>query len=78
LNYYDGGIHGHRYGDWNFIKIEIDKLPISLQKKTLTRYGEIYRELLEIDPHRSRQRANIWLRKFVDKHKAVDNNLLPF
>ena len=67
--FYNGGKHGKRYGDWDFISNCLKQLPPSVVFEVKERYSEIYVHLLEHDPHDCRRRVNSWLRKTVEKHR---------
>jgi len=75
-DFYNGGMHGPKYGDGEFISKQIDLLPISMQKKVRKRYGGIYLKLIKEDKDKCRYRANTWLRATVKKYKAVDDGSL--
>jgi len=75
--FYDGGVSGERFGDRQWLKEQIDLLPIAMQKDVSNRYKEIYRSLAGDEAQRFR--SNSWLRKVVKKSKVVvDKNSLAF
>lgn len=57
------------YNDSEWIEAQIDMLPISIHKKVINRYSEIYSQLTEAEDTKSRFRANTWLRSVVSKYK---------
>lgn len=57
------------YNDSDWIEGQIDKLPISIQKKVADRYSDIYFKLTTEKDTKARFRANSWLRNVVDKYK---------
>jgi hypothetical protein len=60
------------FNDSEWISGQIDKLPISKQKDTAQRYSDIYLKLTTEKDKKARFKANGWLRKTVDKNKAID------
>ena len=72
--YYNGGIHGPKYGDLEWINEQVGLVPVMQQKALRTRYGEIYTELAQTDPNNARFRANSWLRKVVKKNRVIIDN----
>jgi len=81
-HFYNGGEHGERFGDAEWLVETIDKLPIRKQKPVSQRYSEIYQELALSDPDKCRFRSNSWLRKTVEKickeFEKNNDNTLPF
>ncbi len=69
MNYYDGGIHGPRFGDSTFINREILKLPVEMQGKIRVEYSNKYLSLEGQD--NQRYRCNTWLRAVVKKYGFV-------
>tara|TARA_R110000822_G_scaffold135429_4_gene273019 strand:+ start:82 stop:324 length:243 start_codon:yes stop_codon:yes gene_type:complete len=76
-HFYNGGMHGEKFGDGPWLVETIDKLPIRKQKPVAARYSEIYQQLVLEDPKNYRYRCNVWLRKIVEKYKPI-NDGLPF
>ncbi len=68
LEFYNGGMHGERFGDGKFISEQIDMLPIKIQDRMREKYGVIYAELMETDEINARFRSNTWLRNVVKKY----------
>lgn len=76
-SFFDGGIHGHGYGDLNWIIEQIDKLPIGIQNEVEQRYSDIYESLS--GEYYQRYRSNTWLRMTVIKYAVkVDKSELMF
>lgn len=76
-SYYDGGIHGAKFGDDKWLREQVDLLPVAMQKDVTERYKEIYRSLAGDD--KQRFRSNSWLRNVVKKHKVIiDSEALAF
>lgn len=72
-NFFDGGMHGHRFGDLHWIIEQIDKLPIGIQKDVAEKYSDIYESLKGSDLQRFR--ANTWLRMVIIKYRIeTDEN----
>lgn len=79
MNYFNGGQHGERFGDLEWICEQIDKLPIDRQTYTKEKYFNAYAELIELDPENARYRCNYRLLQTVKKYKVVvDNSNLIF
>lgn len=77
LDYFNGGEHGERYGDRDWIAAQIDLLAIRDQKPVRERYSEIYIKLS--GDRDQRFRVNKWLRLTVAKRRYIDlNPSLPF
>ncbi len=60
------------FNDSEWIGGQIDRLPISMQKKVATRYSDIYLKLTTEQDKKARYRANTWLRLTVDKNKVTN------
>jgi len=77
LDYFNGGIHGPKYGDLPWLLEQVDQLPVDLQSEIKERYKEIYRSLEGQDDQRFR--SNQWIRRVVEKYKPVKSvENLPF
>lgn len=75
--YYNGEMHGHKYGDIQWISEQIDKLPIGMQDDVDKKYSDIYESLS--GENLQRFRSNTWLRAVVVKHAIeVDENDIMF
>jgi len=59
------------FNDSNWISEQIDKLPISMQKKVSSKYSDIYLKLTTEEDRKARFRANTWLRLTVNKNKVT-------
>ncbi len=60
------------FNDSEWISGQIDKLPITMQKKVSDRYSDIYLKLTTEKDRRARFRANSWLRLTVDKYRVIN------
>jgi len=69
MNYYNGGMHGHRFGDRQFVNSQILRLPVDIQGKIRVEYSNKYQSLEGQDDQR--YRCNTWLRAVVKKYGFI-------